>query len=144
MYLPIRVGQRKCLDHFNWLIDTCAAKQHDAFFLSEEAIAAKVFDKDGQCLDALAQKKTVSVCNQDILRAETMVKHLDTLHQDQLDFIIRLADKCNRIMTNQEWECVMVHGDENILKDYPTAIVEGMTANLWREWTSKRGASCKN
>ena len=120
-------AKQKCLDYFNSLINT-STKENDAFLL-EEAIAAKAFDKEGQYLDALAQKKTGSVCNQDILRAETMVKHLDTLHQDHLDFIIRLANKCNRIMTDQLWDCP-AHGWENIQKEYSTVIVEGVTAHL--------------
>ena len=124
--------KQKCLEYFNGLMKAQPnISIDDEKFLLEEATAAKVFDKDGQYLDALAQRKTsTALCNQEILRVKTILEDLKTLPLDQLDFFIRLANKCNRMFPNQQYLC-RPHGNyEYIQQEYCTVIVEQVTSHL--------------
>ena len=127
--------QQKCLEYFNTLMNAAPNKvsvDDDEKFLMEEAIAAKAFDKDGKYLNALAQKKTSIMCNQEILRIEKMLEDLRTLPLDRLDFFIRLANKSNRCVPNPRFNC-KTHGNEIIQKEYSTVIVEQVTAHLEKQ-----------
>ena len=123
--------QQKCLEYFNGLMNAQPnISIDDEKFLLEEATAAKVFDKDGQYLDALAQRKTsTALCNQEILSVKTILEDLKTLPLDQLDFFIRLANKCNRMFPNQINRC-RTHGNEYFQQEYCTVIVEQVTSHL--------------
>ena len=90
--------QQECHAFFGKLLNDSRSNNadHDKFLL-EEAIAAKVYDKDCQYLDALVQQKTQAVSDQDIQAMETMLNDMKSLPVDHLDFFIRLANKCNRI-----------------------------------------------
>ena len=127
--------QQKCLEYFSTLMNAAPNKvsvDDDEKFLMEEAIAAKAFDKDGKYLNALAQKKTSIMCNQEILRMAKMLGDLKTLPLDQLDFFIRLANKSIRYATNQQINC-RTHSYEYIPKEYSTIIVEKVTAHLEKQ-----------
>ena len=121
----------KCLQYFNGLINAAPNNNmadNDEFLL-EEAVEAKSFDKDRQYLDALAAKKTSRNCIQDVVQTEKMLEDLTDISIDQLDFFIRLANKCNRKIANQQLRC-NIHGSEYHRKEYSTIIVEKVTEHL--------------
>ena len=90
--------QKECHAYFRKLLsDSRNNNSHHNKFLLEEAIAAKVYDKDCQYLDALTQQKTQAVSDQDIQAMGMMLNDMKSLPVDHLDFFIRLANKCNRI-----------------------------------------------
>ena len=90
--------QQECHAYFRKLLSDSSSNNADHNkFLLEEAIAAKVYDKDFQYLDALTQQKTQAVSDQDIHAMETLLNDMKSLPVDHLDFFIRLANKCNRI-----------------------------------------------
>ena len=129
----LQVGwmKEKCLQYFNWLVNAVPnnnAVEDDEFLLGE-AIEAKSFDKDRQYLDALAVKKTSNHCIQDVVQTEKMLEDLTNISIDQLDFFIRLANKCNRKVENQQL-CCNTHGYEYHKMEYSTVIVEKVTEHL--------------
>ena len=96
--------QQECHAYFRKLLsDSRNNNSHHNKFLLEEAIAAKVYDKDCQYLDALVQQKTQAVSDQDIQAMGMMLNDMKSLPVDHLDFFIRLANKCNRLPANKEY-----------------------------------------
>ena len=95
--------QQECHAYFRKLLSDSSNNADHNLFLLEEAIAAKVDDKDFQYLDALTQQKTQTVSDQDIHAMETMLNDIRSLPVDYLDFFIRLANKCNRLSANNEY-----------------------------------------
>ena len=120
----------KCLQYFNGLVNNNAVDNDE--FLLGEAIEAKSFDKDRQYLDALAVKKTNmnNHCLQDVVQTETMLNDLTALSIDQLDFFIRLANKCGRLIVNQQQYCNVHRSYEYPQKEYGTILVQKVTEHL--------------
>ena len=127
--------KEKCLEYFKQLMNavmTGTNSYDNDKFLLKVAIAAKAFDKDGQYLDILAQKKTSEICSQDIESARIMLKEFDSLPLDQIDFYIQLANNCIRfpLIAAHNHYCVIHCAYEIISKEYSTVIVHRVIEHL--------------
>ena len=128
--------KEKCLEYFKQLMNAVVPGTDsidNEKFLLNEATAAKAFDKDGQYLDALAEKKTSTLCSQHIEAVRVLFEDFDSIPLDQIDFYIRLANKCNRLAINPQrvsHACKIHRVNEIIPKEYSTLIVDKLIEHL--------------
>ena len=130
--------KQKCLEFFNCLMTAVPNIGNDGIpteddrFLLEEAIAAKPFDEEKQYLNALVQWKSSNLCNNAVSCMGTVLEDLGSLPVDQLDFFIRVANKCERFLPESKPRSRYCRNlkIKEIEKECSTVIVEKVTAHL--------------
>ena len=111
--------QEECLEFFLELTQSIKTVE-DEMYLLEEAIAAKIYDKDARYLETLVEKRT-SLFAQSSQHFEEMLENLENLSLDHLDFLIRVANKSHIYGHSEKYQGY---------KEYRQFIVEKVTEHI--------------